>query len=223
MICGGADEYDTITVAVFDNLLACSTAFNDTPTRTPRPFDRARDGLVVAEGAGAVMLEEYEFAKKRGAPILAEVIGFACNSNGGDLILPNLDGITKTLQLGLENAKINASEVDLVSAHATATKMGDIIEAQAMGAVYGQKPRIVALKSYMGHTMAACGGIETVMTLYMMQDGFIAPTLNLEEIDERCAMVNHVQKLVEQPVKTAAIQNFAFGGVNTSLLIRKLD
>lgn len=222
MLCGGADEYDTITVAVFDNLLACSTAYNDKPSQTPRPFDRARDGLVVAEGAGAVMLEEYEFAKKRGAPILAEVIGFACNSNGGDLILPNLDGITKTLQLGLENAKIDASEVDLISAHATATKMGDIIEAQAVGAVFGMKPAVVALKSYMGHTMAACGGIETVMMLYMMQDGFIAPTLNLEDIDERCAMVRHVQRLIDQKVKTVAIQNFAFGGVNTSLLIRKL-
>ncbi|MEN6468378.1 MAG: beta-ketoacyl synthase N-terminal-like domain-containing protein [Smithella sp.] len=221
MLCGGADEYDTITVAVFDNLLACSTAFNDEPGRTPRPFDRARDGLVVAEGAGAVMLEEYEFAKKRGATILAEVIGFACNSNGGDLILPNLDGITKTLQLGLENARINASDVDLISAHATATKMGDIIEAQAMGAVYGKDPFVAALKSYMGHTMAACGAIETVMTLYMMQEGFIAPTLNLEDIDERCAMIHHVPKLIEHPVKTAAIQNFAFGGVNTSLLIRK--
>ena len=222
MLCGGADEYDTITVAVFDNLLACSTAFNDQPQRTPRPFDRARDGLVVAEGAGAVMLEEYEFAKKRGATILAEVIGFACNSNGGDLILPNLDGITRTLQLGLENAKINASEVDLVSAHATATKMGDIIEAQAIGAVYGKGPSVTALKSYMGHTMAACGAIETIMTLYMMEEGFVAPTLNLDDIDERCAMIRHVPKLIEHPVKTAAIQNFAFGGVNTNLLVRKL-
>ena len=222
MICGGADEYDTITVAVFDNLLACSTAFNDQPQQTPRPFDKARDGLVVAEGAGAVILEEYEFAKKRGATILAEVIGFACNSNGGDLILPNLAGITKTLQLSLESAGINAQEIDLVSAHATATKMGDIIEAQAAGAVFGPEPYVVALKSYMGHTMAACGAIETVLTLYMMQEGFIAPTLNLEYIDERCAMIHHVQKLIEHPVKTAAIQNFAFGGVNTSLLIRKL-
>ena len=222
MLCGGADEYDTITVAVFDNLLACSTAFNDRPTQTPRPFDRARDGLVVAEGAGAVMLEEYEFARKRGAPILGEVIGFACNSNGGDLILPNLEGITRTLKLGLENAGISASEVDLVSAHATATKMGDIIEAQATGAVFGRDPYVTALKSYMGHTMAACGAIETILTLYMMQEGFIAPTLNLDEVDERCAMVNHVRKLIEHPVKTAAIQNFAFGGVNTSLLIRKL-
>ena len=222
MLCGGADEYDTITVAVFDNLLACSTAFNSEPHRTPRPFDKLRDGLVVAEGAGAVMLEEYEFAKKRGANILAEVIGFACNNNGGDLILPNLGGITKTLNLGLQNAKINAQDVDLVSAHATATKMGDIIEAQAISAAFGNNPYVVALKSYMGHTMAACGAIETILSVYMMQDGFIAPTLNLEEIDERCAMIKHVQNVLQNHVKTAAIQNFAFGGVNTILLIRKI-
>ena len=221
MLCGGADEYDTITVAVFDNLLACSTAFNSDPHRTPRPFDKLRDGLVVAEGAGAVMLEEYEHAKKRGAQILAEVIGFACNNNGGDLILPNLDGITKTLKLGLQNAKINASDVDLVGAHATATKMGDIIEAQAISAVFGDNPYVVALKSYLGHTMAACGAIETVLSVYMMQDGFIAPTLNLEEIDERCAMIKHAQRIMQKHVKTVAVQNFAFGGVNTILLIRK--
>jgi 3-oxoacyl-[acyl-carrier-protein] synthase II len=223
MLCGGADEYDTITVAVFDNLLACSTAFNSEPHRTPRPFDTLRDGLVVAEGAGAVMLEEYEFAKKRGANILAEVIGFACNNNGGDLILPNLDGITKTIKLGLENAKINAQDVDLVSAHATATKMGDIIEAQAISATFGDNPYVVALKSYLGHTMAACGAIETILSVYMMQDGFIAPTINLEEIDERCAMIKHVQNVIQKPAKTAAIQNFAFGGVNTIVLIRKFS
>ena len=223
MLCGGADEYDTITVAVFDNLLACSTAFNSEPHRTPRPFDKLRDGLVVAEGAGAVMLEEYEFAKKRGADILAEVIGFACNNNGGDLILPNLNGITNTLKLGVENAKINPEEIDLVSAHATATKMGDIIEAQAINNVFGDHPYVVGLKGYLGHTMAACGSIETIISLYMMQEGFIAPTLNLEEVDERCAMIKHVQKIIQQPVKTTAIQNFAFGGVNTILLIRKIS
>ena len=221
MLCGAADEYDTTTVAVFDNLLACSTAFNNEPHRTPRPFDKLRDGLVVGEGAGALMLEEYEFAKKRGANIIAEVIGFACNNNGGDLILPNLAGITQTLKLGVENAKINPQDVDLVSAHATATKMGDIIEAQAIGAVFGEHPFVIGLKSYIGHTMAACGAIETIMSIYMMEDGFIAPTINLEEIDERCTMVRHVQKVLNQPVKTVAIQNFAFGGVNTILLIRK--
>jgi 3-oxoacyl-[acyl-carrier-protein] synthase II len=223
MLCGGADEYDTITVAVFDNLLACSTAFNNEPHRTPRPFDKSRDGLVVAEGGGAVMLEEYEFAKKRGANIIAELIGFACNNNGGDLILPNLEGITNTLKLGLANAKINPEEVDLVSAHATATKMGDIIEAQAIGNVFGNNPYVVGLKGYMGHTMAACGSIETILSLYMMQEGFIAPTLNLEEVDERCAMIKHVQKIIEKPVKTVAVQNFAFGGVNTILLLRKMS
>ncbi len=136
MICGGADEYDTTTVAVFDNLLACSVDFNDRPECTPRPFDTKRDGLVVGEGGGAVLLEEYASAKKRGADILAEVIGFGCNNNGGDLILPNLDGISATLRLALDDAGIAPQQVDVVSAHATATKMGDVIESQAIDAVY---------------------------------------------------------------------------------------
>jgi 3-oxoacyl-[acyl-carrier-protein] synthase II len=221
MICGGADEYDTTTVAVFDNLLACSTAFNDAPHLTPRPFDLKRDGLVVAEGAGAVMLEEFDFARKRGAPILAEVIGFSCNNNGGDLILPSLTGITHTIQIGLEAARINADEVDLISAHATGTKMGDVIESQAIYDAYGSRPSVVALKSYMGHTMGSCGVIETIIGIYLMQDGLIVPTLNLTEVDKRCAMINHVLSIRECPVRIFAIQNFAFGGVNTSLFIKR--
>lgn len=221
MLCGGADEYDTTTVAVFDNLLACSTGFNDEPQRTPRPFDVRRDGLVVGEGAGAVLLEEYESARRRGAPVLAEVVGFACNNNGGDLILPNLAGIRETLRLALRDAGMTPGEIDLVSAHATATKMGDIIEAQAISDVYGDHPLITALKSYMGHTMASCGVIETILVLYMMREGFVAPTLNLEEVDPRCAMVRHVTSLTETPVRAAAVQNFAFGGVNTGLILRK--
>ncbi|MDD5168833.1 MAG: beta-ketoacyl synthase N-terminal-like domain-containing protein, partial [Syntrophales bacterium] len=203
------------------NLLACSTAFNDTPHLTPRLFDVKRDGLVVGEGAGAVMLEEYERAKKRGAPILAEVIGFSCNNNGGDLILPNIKGITETIRLGLADAKINAEDVDFVSAHATGTKMGDVIEAQAIHAVYGDHPAVIGLKSYMGHTMGSCGAIETMIAVYLMSEGIIVPTLNLDEVDERCAMINHVTALREQPSRIAAVQNFAFGGVNTSLIIKK--
>jgi len=222
MLCGGADEYDTTTVAVFDNLLACSTAFNDTPHLTPRPFDVRRDGLVVGEGAGAVMLEEYGYARKRGAPILAEVMGFACNNNGGDLILPNLNGIRETIRIGLKDARISADEVDFVSAHATGTKMGDLIEAQAIYDVYGNLPSVVGLKSYMGHTMGSCGAIETIIAIYLMEEGFIAPTLNLDEVDERCAAVNHVLTMKEYPIRIASIQNFAFGGVNTSLFIKKM-
>jgi 3-oxoacyl-[acyl-carrier-protein] synthase II len=223
MLCGGADEYDTTTVAVFDNLLACSTAYNDTPHKTPRPFDVNRDGLVVGEGAGAVLLEEYESAKKRGAEILAEVTGFACANNGGDLILPNIDGISQTIQTGLDNAQLNPEQVDFISAHATATKMGDVMEAQAIGNIFGNGPAVAGLKSYMGHTMGSCGAIETILTLFMMADGFIAPTLNLENIDPRCGGIRHVTRLLESPVNIAAIQNFAFGGVNTIIFIKKPD
>ena len=221
MLCGGADEYDTTTVAVFDNLLACSTAFNDRPSCTPRPFDVRRDGLVVGEGAGAILLEEYEQARRRGAPILGEVIGFACNNNGGDLILPNLAGITETLRIGLRDAALTADRVDFISAHATGTKMVDIIEAQAIHAVYGDRPMVTGWKGYIGHTMSTCGVIETILTLYTMQEGFIAQTLNLEEPDERCAMIRHTPALERWPITIAAVQNFAFGGVNTNLLIKR--
>jgi len=221
MLCGGADEYDTTTVAVFDNLLACSTAFNATPHLTPRPFDVRRDGLVVGEGSGAVILEDYETARKRGAPILAEVVGFACNNNGGDLILPNIDGIMQTIRLGLDSARLNPEQIDFVSAHATATKMGDVIESQAIGRTYGQHPLVTGLKSYMGHTMGSCGAIETILTIYMMHAGFVAPTLNLDEVDERCNMIRHARQLTEQQIHLAAIQNFAFGGVNTCLILKK--
>lgn len=223
MLCGGADEYDTTTVAVFDNLLACSTAYNDTPERTPRPFDKGRDGLVVGEGAGAVVLEALDLAKKRGAEILGEVIGFACMNNGGDLILPNKEGIARTIRTALKSARLGPDQVDFISAHATATKTGDVMEAQAIDAIYGDRPAVTGLKSYMGHTMGACGAIETIMTLYMMDSGIIVPTLNLEEIDERCAMIRHPKSVIEAPIGIAAIQNFAFGGVNTCLFFKKFS
>jgi 3-oxoacyl-[acyl-carrier-protein] synthase II len=221
MLCGGADEYDTTTVAVFDNLLACSTDYNQTPHRTPRPFDKHRDGLVVGEGAGAVVLEAHDMAKARGAHILGEVIGFACGNNGGDLILPNIDGISRTIDAGLENAGLRPGQVDFISAHATGTKMGDVMEAQAIGKIFGRGPAVSGLKSYMGHTMGSCGAIETIIALWMMDQGFIAPTLNLEQIDERCNMIRHVTQVQEAAIDIAAIENFAFGGVNTILFLKK--
>jgi len=118
---------------------------------------------------------------------------------------------------------MSADQVDMVSAHATATKMGDVIEAQAIGRTYGQAPWVTGLKSYMGHTMGSCGAIETILSLYMMHEGFVAPTLNLDEVDERCAMIRHTRQLTEAPIRTAAVQNFAFGGVNTSLILRKAE
>ena len=223
MVCGGADEYDTATVAVFDNLLACSTRFNDPPSRPPRPFDADRDGRVVGEGAGALVLESLDHATARGARILGEVIGFASNNNGGDMILPSLDGVAATLELCLADGGVDAGEVDLISAHATATRQGDAVEAQAIRKIYGEGPRVTALKSYMGHTIAACGAIEIIIVLMMMEHGFIAPTLNLENLDEACAGIGHVRELTRDRVRLAAVQNFAFGGVNTSILIRRFD
>jgi 3-oxoacyl-[acyl-carrier-protein] synthase II len=221
MICGGADEYDTTTVAVFDNLMATSSRFNDTPEKTPRPFDEARDGLVVGEGAGCLLLEEYEHAKKRGANILGEVVGFACGNNGGDLILPNAEGVKQTLRMALDSAQLQPSDVDFISAHGTATRMGDVIEAQAMKDIYGQGPSVTGFKGHIGHTMGACGAIETIFTLYSMERSVVIPTLNLEEVDERCGGINHTTELTERDINIAAIQNFAFGGVNTCLLIKK--
>jgi 3-oxoacyl-[acyl-carrier-protein] synthase II len=223
MLCGGADEYDTTTVAVFDNLLACSTGFNETPSRTPRPFDQERDGLVVAEGAGAVMLEDWERARARGARILAEVIGFACTNNGGDLILPNLQGVKRTLAAALESAAITPEQVDFISAHATATRMGDIIEAQAIHAIYGDRPLVTAFKGHTGHPMGSCGVIETIFCLTLMDKGTVVPTLNLQRVDERCAMIRHTPGVQPCELRTIAVQNFAFGGVNTCLLLRRCD
>jgi len=128
--------------------------------------------------------------------------------------------LPEDLRLKLKNA---VDEVDFVSAHATATKMGDIIEAQAIHTVYGHRPFVTGLKSYMGHTMSACGVIETIITLYLMSESIVVPTLNLDDVDEQCASINHPTQMQEHPIQTAAIQNFAFGGVNTNLIIKKLE
>ncbi|MFH1134477.1 MAG: beta-ketoacyl synthase N-terminal-like domain-containing protein [Pseudomonadota bacterium] len=223
MICGGADEYDTTTVAVFDRLLAASHSYNDAPEKTPRPFDVDRDGLVIGEGAGAIVIEELEFAKKRGAPILGEIVGFACRNNGGDLILPSREGIAATIRTGLDSAGLNPDEIDFVSAHATATKQGDAVEAQALGAVYGSRPPVVGFKSYVGHTMGTCGVIETIFSLYLMKHSLVVPTLNLDHVDEACAMINHPRQVRDNRITVASIQNFAFGGVNTVLFIKRFS
>ncbi|MGD9825054.1 hypothetical protein [Desulfobacter sp.] len=167
------------------------------------------------------MLEEFESARKRGAPILGEVIGFSTNNNGGNLIMPDLAGVTQVLEMGLENAQIAADRIDFISAHATATRIGDVIEARAINNVYGNTPWVSGLKSYMGHTIAACGVIETILTLYMMEKGFIVPTLNLDQVDDRCAMIRHTPRLMETNIDYAAVQNFAFGGINTSLIFKR--
>ncbi len=162
-----------------------------------------------------------------GAPPV-KVLELGCGLGAVSVVLGSLgyraiasDYDQDALAFTLENARINPEEVDFISAHATSTKMGDIVEAQAIHAEYGDRPHVSGLKSYIGHTMSSCGAIETIFVLYMLQEGFMVPTLNLEEVDPRCNMVRHVTKILEKQINIASIQNFAFGGVNTILFIQK--
>ncbi len=221
MIAGGAEELCPTQAAVFDTIFAASTV-NDTPQKSPRPFDQQRDGLVLGEGACTLILESYQHAQERGVPILAEIIGFGTNMDGSHLVRPRQATMAKVMQLSLEDAGIHIDEIGYVSAHGTATEHGDIAESQATAEVLGKKP-ISSLKSYTGHTLGACGAFEAWASIMMMREGWFAPTLNLEDVDSRCGDLKYIQGDCQQ-LETDVIMsnNFAFGGVNTSLLIRRV-
>jgi 3-oxoacyl-[acyl-carrier-protein] synthase II len=218
MLTGGAEELAAMDAAVFDVLYATSTR-NDEPTRTPRPFDVERDGTVVGEGAGCLVLEELERARGRGAPIYAEVLGYGTNCDGRHLTNPDPEGMERVMRLGLADAGLDAESVDYVNAHGTATEAGDIAESQAALRVYGDRKPISSLKGHLGHTLGACGALEAWMTIEMLREGWAAPTLNLEEVDARCAPLDYVRDAPrELRIRVAVSNNFAFGGVNTSLV-----
>lgn len=222
MVCGGAEELCPTEAAVFDTLYATSTR-NDEPELTPRPFDRDRDGLVIGEGAGTLILEEFEHARARGATIYAEVAGFATNSDGAHITQPNFDSICTVLNMSLEAAELQAEDIGYVSAHGTATERGDIAESQATLTVLGGKVPISALKSYTGHTLGACGALEAWATVNMMREGWFHPTLNLDNVDEKCGELDYITgagRSIE--CEFAMSNNFAFGGINTSLVFKRL-
>lgn len=219
MITGGAEEMHFMDAGIFDVMRATSTRYNDTPEQTPRPFDRLRDGLVVGEGSGCLILEEYERAKKRGATIHAEIIGFGNNCDGGHITNPSSEGMAGAMRLALKDAGIAPEAVGHVHAHATATELGDIAEARATCDVFGQRVPVSAVKGYMGHTLGACGAIESAVTILMLKEGFMVPTRNLDEPDPACAPLNHVTGGIrEERFDVGMNNNFAFGGINTSLL-----
>jgi 3-oxoacyl-[acyl-carrier-protein] synthase II len=219
MIAGGAEELCPTQAAVFDTILAASLA-NETPQQSPRPFDTNRDGLVLGEGATTLILESLEHAQARGATILAEIIGFGTNTDGGHMVRPRQASMQKVMQLSLDDAKISAADIGYVSAHGTATEHGDIAESNATYQVLGHKP-ISSLKSYTGHTLGACGAFELWSSIQMMQEGWFAPTVNLNNIDPRCADLDYIRDQPKQ-IHTDLIMsnNFAFGGINTSLIVR---
>lgn len=219
MLCGGAEELHVTTAVTFDIVQGTSRAFNDSPSQTPRPFDDRRDGLVVAEGAGVVVLEDIEHALRRKAPILGEVIGFATCCDGDHMSSPAKAGMAKTMVLALENAGLTAKDIDYVNAHATGTPTGDGVEAQATLEVLGDSVPVSSTKGHTGHTLAACGALEAIFCLLMMERKFVAPTLNLTKVAEDCRGPRHLMETQERRVSRVLTNNFAFGGVNTSLIL----
>lgn len=221
MVCGGAEELCPTEAAVFDTLFATSTR-NDAPALTPRPFDRDRDGLVIGEGAATLVLEEYEHARARGATLYAEVLGYATNSDGRHVTQPDVESIGQVLQLALADAGLDAAAIDYISAHGTATARGDVAESRATAAVLGERVPVSALKSYTGHTLGACGGLEAIATIGMLRDNWFHPTLNLEHPDPECAGLDYITG-DGRPLDAAIAMsnNFAFGGINTSLIFAR--
>lgn len=220
MIAGGADELHPTQIAIFDTLYATSQK-NSTPELTPSPFDKNRDGLVIGEGAGTMILEEYEHAKKRGAKIYGEIIGFGTSTDGTHITSPNRDKMKSALELALKDADISSDKIDYVNAHGTATIQGDVAETNATYDVFKRAIPISSIKSYTGHTLGACGAVEAILTLDMAHKGWFCPTINLNNIDDACGKLDYI-KSQGREINTNIVMsnNFAFGGINTSLIFK---
>ncbi|MGD7409874.1 beta-ketoacyl-ACP synthase, partial [Ralstonia pseudosolanacearum] len=221
MLAGGAEELSGPAVAVFDTLYATSTR-NDAPHLTPRPFDAARDGLVVGEGAATLVLEEYEHARARGAVIHAEIVGFGCNSDGAHMTQPTAATMSHAMRLALQDAGLPQDAIGYVNAHGTSTDLGDVAESRATADVFRPTLPISSLKSYIGHTLGACGAIEAWWTIEMMKRNWYAPTLNLETVDPACAPLDYIAGNARAiDTEYVMTNNFAFGGINTSLVLKR--
>ncbi|EPS2707197.1 beta-ketoacyl-ACP synthase [Cronobacter turicensis] len=221
MVAGGAEELCPSEAAVFDTLFATSQR-NDAPKTTPAPFDKNRDGLVIGEGAGTLILEELEHAKARGATIYGEIVSFYTNCDAAHITQPQRETMQICIERALKMAELDARDIGYICAHGTATDRGDIAESQATAAVFGEYTPISSLKSYFGHTLGACGALEAWMSLEMMREGWFAPTLNLRQPDEQCGALDYIMG-ESRAIDCEFIQtnNFAFGGINTSLVLRR--
>jgi 3-oxoacyl-[acyl-carrier-protein] synthase II len=221
MLGGGAEELCPSEAMAFDMLYATSRR-NDDPGSTPRPYDRDRDGLVIGEGGGMLVLEELGHAQARGARIYAEIVGFATNSDGTHVTRPEEETMRTVMELALQSAGLEPEAIGYVNGHGTATEQGDIAETRATSALFGPRMPLSSQKSYLGHTLGACGALESMFTIEMMRSGWFAPTVNLENVDPRCGELDYITgdgRALE--VQFAMNNNFAFGGVNTSLVFRR--
>ncbi len=221
MLCGGAEGLHPTVVGSFDVLYATSSNYNKEPKKTPRPFDSKRDGLVCGEGSGILVLEDLELARKRGAKIYAEIIGYNSCGNGSHVSESNHQAIVFCIEEALKSAGVNPKDVDYINAHATATIQGDKEEAFAIRQIFQDGVPVSSLKGYLGHTLGASGAIELIASLIMMQKSRIYPTLNLEEPDKDCQGIDHVMKLQDKKINILLKNCFAFGGINAALVCKK--
>ncbi|WP_428224375.1 beta-ketoacyl-[acyl-carrier-protein] synthase family protein [Flavobacterium sp.] len=220
IICGGAQEINKFGMASFDGLGVFSPREKD-PTKASRPFDKNRDGLVPSGGGATLILESYESAVKRGAPIIAEVVGYGFSSNGGHISTPNVDGPSTAMRRALEQAGVSPDEITYINAHATSTPLGDANEAKAIYEVFGSKPYVSSTKSMTGHECWMAGASELIYSTLMMQNDFIAPNINFDEPDEDSAKLNIVKETVNQNFDLYLSNSFGFGGTNSAVIVKK--
>ena len=219
MLAGGAEELCPSEAFVFDRLFATSCK-NDAPNLAPAPFDADRDGLVLGEGGSMLVLESLESAKKRNAKIYTEIVGFGSSCDGTHITRPQSATMKEAMRLALKDANLEPSKIGYINAHATATKQGDIAESIATNELFGEKTAISSLKSYLGHTLGACGALESFLSIMMMKQSRFYPNLNLNSLDSQCANLNYLRDITEIKTEFVMNNNFAFGGVNTSLIFR---
>lgn len=223
VLCGGAQETNLYSMGSFDALSTFSTRV-DAPTRASRPFDAGRDGLVPSGGAASLVLEEYEHARRRGARVLAEVVGYGFSSNGKQISQPSDEGCEIAMTRALADAGVSAREIDYVNAHATSTPQGDMFEAIALDRVFGEsRPLVSSTKSMTGHECWMAGASEVLYSVLMMRDSFVAPNINFERPDEYSCKLNIATKTVEKKINLLLSNSFGFGGTNSALVIRKIQ
>lgn len=222
IVCGGAQETNYLSMASFDGLNAFSTRV-DEPLKSSRPFDKNRDGLVPSGGAATLILEEYEHAVKRGAPIYAEILGYGFSSNGAHISQPSDRGSAMAMERALADAGLKPSDIDYINAHATSTVIGDSYEAMAIDRLFGAyKTPVSSTKGMTGHECWMAGASEIVYTLLMMKHSFIAPNINLEEPDDMSKNLNIIAKTLDKKLDICLSNSFGFGGTNSALILKKI-
>lgn len=222
IICGGAQETNKYSMASFDGLGVFS-AREDEPAKASRPFDAGRDGLIPSGGAASLIVESLESAQRRGAPIIAEIIGYGFSSNGGHISTPNVDGPALAMERALKQSGLKASDIDYINAHATSTPIGDANEARAIYEIFGNKVPVSSTKSMTGHECWMAGASEVIYSILMMQNDFVAPNINLENPDNEAQKINLVSKTKNQKIDVFLSNSFGFGGTNSALIVKKFD